>query len=313
MKTTHCLGVAVVDAISGPLDRYPVPRVETQVTTGSVSFLPGGGAVNTASALGRMGLPAAVFAKIGQDLMGSFLIRQLEQCGVQTKGIRQSEHDTSPFTFVGVHPNGDRTFIHTPGANKTFTLADLDLKLLLDADFLLYQDFWAMPLMDAGAAPGLLASARQAGVTTFLDECWGLGPRKDLFEQVLPHCDYVLPSLDDLRAIYPGASPDAIVSTLLALGARAVALKMGPEGCLLAHGKERTLIPALPAHVVDSTGAGDCWNAGFIAGLAHGDAPETAACIANACAAFGIESIGGASGVPAYAEVLSRAKALITA
>lgn len=201
MRTIHCIGVAVVDALSGPIGRYPVPRLETQVTTERVSFLPGGGAVNTSSALARMGLPAAVFSKVGADLMGSFLLGELQKCGVETSGIRQSEQDSSPFTFVGIHPQGDRTFIHTPGANKTFCIEDIDLKKLLDTDFLLYQDLWAMPRLDTHSGVELLTMARKAGVTTLLDECWGFGPRKPTFEAMLPSCDYVLPSLDDMRAI----------------------------------------------------------------------------------------------------------------
>lgn len=310
MKTIHCIGVAVVDALSGPIERYPVPRLETQVTTEKVSFLAGGGAVNTASALGRMGLAAAVFSKVGRDLMGTFLIQELEKCGVETTGVRQSAKDATPFTFVGIHAKGDRTFIHTPGANKTLSIEDFDLKRLLDTDFLLYQDLWALPRLDAFSGVELLSMARKAGVVTLLDECWGFGPNRVVFESMVPHCDYVLPSLDDMQAIYPGATPEDIAARLLDLGAGTVALKKGADGAMLAYGKERECLPAFSANVVDTTGAGDCWNAGFIAGLAQGEDSLTAARIANACAAFGIEAVGGASGVPTYAAVCRRSEGL---
>jgi sugar/nucleoside kinase (ribokinase family) len=88
---------------------------------------------------------------------------------------------------------------------------------------------------------------------------------------------------------------------LLDAGTQTVILKMGADGCLYARGSERIRIPALPADVTDTTGAGDCWNAGFIAGLAYGEEALTAAKIGNACAAFCIESVGGSSGVPAFA------------
>lgn len=307
MKAIHCVGVAVVDALSGPIERFPVPRLEPQVTTERVSFLPGGGAVNTASALSRMGLPATVFSKVGKDLMGTFLLKELEKCGVDTSGIRVSEQDASPFTFVGIHTRGDRTFIHTPGANKTLSIEDFDLRKLFDTNYLLYQDLWAMPRLDARSGVEILAMAQKAGVTTLLDECWGFGPQKATFEAMCPHCDFVLPSLDDMLAIYPGQSPDSVLRMILALGPKTVALKMGQEGCVIARGGERIHIPALPADVVDTTGAGDCWNAGFLAGLAHGEDIASAGKIANACAAFGIEAVGGASGVPAYNAVRWRA------
>jgi sugar/nucleoside kinase (ribokinase family) len=61
MAVVHCLGVLVVDALSGPLAQYPVPGVTTQVNTASIKFLPGGGAANTSSALGQLGISVAVF------------------------------------------------------------------------------------------------------------------------------------------------------------------------------------------------------------------------------------------------------------
>ena len=307
MRAIHCVGVVVMDALSGPLEQYPVSGVQTQVNTDTIRFMPGGGAVNTASALARMGLSAAVFSKVGKDPSAGFLLQELEKCGVDATGIFTSKDDSTPFTFVGIHPRGDRTFIHTPGANKTFRVEDLDLERLLDTDFLLYQDLWALPALDGQPGADVLAAAQRRGVVTFLDECWGFGPERDVLEKMLPYCDYVLPSLDDMKAIYAGASPEEIATTLLAHGAKNVVLKMGAEGCLLAHGVERTRVAALPANVVDTTGAGDCWNAGFIAALALGENPVTAARIGNACAAFCIEAIGGSSSVPAYAAVQRRA------
>ena len=308
MKPIHCLGVAVVDALSGELASYPAPRVRVQVSTDRVSFLPGGGAVNTSSALARMGFSTAIFSKIGKDLMGSFLLKELEKCGVDTRNVCVSEHDSTPFTFVGIHPKGDRTFIHTPGANKTFSLEDLSVERLLDTDFLLYQDLWVMPELDGRSGAEILSMARRAGAVTLLDECYGLGPKVDVLQSMLPSCDYFLPSMDDVRVLYPDSAPDDLASRFLDCGAGTVVLKMGPDGCLLAKGSDRAHLPALPSSVVDTTGAGDCWNAGFIAGLAMGEGPEMAARIGNACAAFSIESVGGSTGVPGYAAVLARAR-----
>jgi sugar/nucleoside kinase (ribokinase family) len=124
---------------------------------------------------------------------------------------------------------------------------------------------------------------------------------------MLPYCDYVTPSIDDLRVIYPGATEEDVTNRLMALGARVVVLKMGSRGCLVAHGPERVQVPALPATVVDTTGAGDCWDAGFIAALSHGEDLVNAARIGNACAAFSIEAVGGSTGVPGYAAVRERA------
>jgi sugar/nucleoside kinase (ribokinase family) len=310
MARIHCLGVLVVDALSGPLPHYPTPRVETQVVTKFVRFQAGGGAANTSAALGKMRLEVGVFSKTGNDTNGQFLLAELRRAGVDTMGIRQSDNESTPFTFVGIHPDGDRSFIHTPGSNLTFDRNDLDRERLFDTQFLLYQDCWVLPRLDGEPGAALLAEARRRGIVTLLDECWGLGPKRDVFETMAAHCDYVLPSLDDMRVIYPGLAPEAIADRLLALGARAVVLKMGAEGCLVTLSDRRVPVSACPAKVVDSTGAGDCWNAGFIAGLAHGVDPIGAAGIGNACAAFCIEAVGGATGIPVYEEVVRRAGSL---
>ncbi len=156
MATIHCTGILVADALSGPLEAYPVPRLRVQSVTQSIRFMLGGGAGNTSAALGKLGLDVAVFSKVGDDPNGAFLIRQLASAGVETAGVRVSADDSTPFTFVGIHPDGDRTFIHTPGANKTFTVADLDVERLLSAKFLLYQE----PL--GPAAPGRRAGSGTA-------------------------------------------------------------------------------------------------------------------------------------------------------
>ena len=307
MGRINCLGVLVVDALSGPLARYPAPRKETQVVTKSVRFAAGGGAANTGSALAKMGLDVGVFSKVGDDPNGAFLRNELTRAGVDTGGIRTVAGETTPFTFVGIHPDGDRTFIHTPGANLTFCAADIDMDALLAADMLLYQDCWVLPQLDGGPGAGILAEARRRGVKTALDECWGFGPRRDVLEIMLPHCDYFLPSVDDLRGIYPDWPPARLAAHFLSLGVGVVVLKTGAGGCLVAQRTGQTLVPAQPVRVVDTTGAGDCWDAGFLAGITHGRDVVTAARIGHACAAFGIEHVGGSEGVPSYETVLQRA------
>jgi sugar/nucleoside kinase (ribokinase family) len=310
LSRVNCLGVLVVDALSAPIGEYPVPKVRTQVNTQTIRFLPGGGAANTAAALGRMGLDAGVFSKVGADLTGEFLVHDLQRVGVDTSGVVMSADETTPFTFVGIHGDGDRTFIHTPGANLTFGVEDIDLEALLSTEMLFYQDFWVKPAIDGAPGAELMAEAQRRGVVTLLDECWGLGPNRETFEMMLPHCDYVMPSLDDMRAIYGAeAKAEEIAARLLDQGVGTVVVKMGAEGCLVAQGDEATHVPALAAEVVDTTGAGDCWDAGFIAGLIEGTELVMAARFGNACAAFCIEAVGGAAGVPSYGEVRARALA----
>lgn len=303
MAAVHCLGVLVVDALSGPLPSYPVPRVAPQVNTASIQFQAGGGAANTASALGQLGLSAGVFSKVGSDVNGQFLRAELERNRVDIAHIRVSPGESTPFTFVGVHPDGERSFIHTPGCNLTFCLEDLDLNALYDCAVLLYQDMWVLPALDRPSAARILSGARKRGVITLLDECYGLGPDREAFEAALPFCDVVLPSYDDLHSIYPGLPPAELAAHLRRLGARRVVLKLGKEGCLVLNDLGETQLPSVTDQIVDTTGAGDCFDAGFIAGLANGLEDVAAARIGSAVAAACIRQIGGAVGIPSYSAV----------
>jgi sugar/nucleoside kinase (ribokinase family) len=297
----------VVDLLSGPIKQYPVPKVQSQITTEWIRMAPGGGAANTPSALARMGLEVTAFSKVGDDPNGAFVCNELKRVGVDTAGVCVSAQDSTPFTFVGIHADGDRTFIHTPGSNVTFNLADIDLDRAVSCDFLLYHDLWVLPGLDGVPGASLLAKARERGVVTFLDEGFGYGPKRESLEAMLPHCDYVVPSFDDLQVIYPNSSAAQLADRLMGLGAGAVVIKMGPKGCFVAHGDVRQQVSAYPANVVDTTGAGDCWDAGFIAALSCGKDPVAAAQIGCACAAFGIEAVGGSTGVPCFESVQHRA------
>jgi len=308
VKRINTLGVIVLDALSGPIGEYPTRRGRTQVVTKRVQFMPGGGAANTGCALAKMGLPAGIFAKIGDDFAGRFLLDEIARSGADTRGVRASKTESTPFTFVAIHDDGDRTFIHTPGANLTYSPADVDLERLLATDLLLWQDLWVKPAIDGAPGAAILAEARRRGVVTLLDECFGLGPNRETLEAMLPHCDYFLPSLDDMRVLWPGASPEEVARTLLARGTGTVVLKMGADGCLLARGTERVHVPVFPTKVVDATGAGDSWDAGFLAALAHGEPAEVAARVGNAAASFCIQAVGGSAGIPKYEAV--RAKAM---
>jgi sugar/nucleoside kinase (ribokinase family) len=300
MAAVHCLGVLVVDALSGPLSEYPVPGITTQVNTRSIQFLPGGGAANTSSALGQLGISVAVFAKIGSDPNGQFLSSELARHRVDVSRLRVAAGESTPFTFVGIHPTGERSFIHTPGCNLTFSISDLELDVLYQCKFLLYQDMWVLPQLDGPAAPKILAEAQRRGVITLLDECYGLGPDRTVFEAALPFCDVVLPSYDDMLLIYPDLEPLVMARRLRGQGARRVVLKLGKQGCLVCTSSAETYLPSVATEIVDTTGAGDCFDAGFIAGLLNGLDDVAAARIGCAVAATCLKSVGGAVGIPSY-------------
>lgn len=300
MKAVHCIGVLVVDALASNLKRYPDPKEAPNVHVDSMSFRPGGGAANTALALAQLGHRVSVFSKAGDDVNGKFVLSYLEKFGIDTRHVVISSSESTSYTFVGIHPSGDRTFISAPGANVTFSSENINTDALFDTDWLVYQDLFALPKLDGDPAARLLAEAQSRGITTVLDECWGYGPDRATLEAVLPHVDYAIPSFEDLSSIYPQYSAEEMVRSILQLGAKGVILKTGKDGCILESGGEVIRLPSEAGKIVDTTGAGDCFDAGFIAGKLHGLSDRGAAVTANRAAAACIRNIGGAGGIPSF-------------
>jgi sugar/nucleoside kinase (ribokinase family) len=303
MTTVACMGLALVDALSWPLREFPTPGKHPQVTTDHYRFQPGGGATNAALALAQLGTSVRLFAKVGGDLLGQFLVRSLELAGIDTSGVIVAASEATPFTFVGVLPSGERTFIHTPGANRGFTLNECDLDSVFDCDALLMPDTFALPSIDGRPAAELLTAARGNGLLTVLDETFGFGLAHAPFEAMLSGASVVVPSQQDLESLYPGLTPIEMLEHLSRLGAQSVVLKLGSEGCIVSTEGRITPIPAKATKVVDSTGAGDCFNAGLVSALLHGESLETSAAIATEVAAISLQSVGGAVGIPAYSTV----------
>ena len=129
-----------------------------------------------------------------------------------------------------------------------------------------------------------------------------------MLEPVLPYVDYLLPSIAEARMLYPDLfEPTEIADRLLNFGSKLVIIKMGGEGVFVKGvGFEGIQYPALPARVVDTLGAGDCFNAGFILSIVRGWSIEEAVHFGLASAACGVESAGATEGIVDYQSVHRR-------
>jgi sugar/nucleoside kinase (ribokinase family) len=164
-----------------------------------------------------------------------------------------------------------------------------------------------MERLDGEPCASLLRAARRQGAVTLLDTVFVEGFDTAAWQARLLPCleqiDYFAPSLPEARALTGLDEPGRVVDRLLEFGARNVVLKLDAEGALLAtKGGRRAHLPAYPVEqVVDSTGAGDSFCAGFLAGLATGRPPFEAARLGNAVAHHCIQARGATAGVPTLA------------
>jgi sugar/nucleoside kinase (ribokinase family) len=267
----------------------------------SISLVIGGSASITAVAAARLGLRVALIAAVGADPAGTFMLDQLAKEGVDVSAVAIRDDLPTAMT-VALSRGGDRAILTALGAVASLTAADIPPALLTRARhvhasalFLLPDSLW----------PGLaaaLAGARAAGVTTSLDTNWDPSQRwhDERLSAVLAQADVLLPNEAEALALSGAADLDAAVPALLATGPKLV-VKLGERGALCAESSARQRVSLPPVIPVDTTGAGDCFNAGLIAGLLQGLPLPAAAALGCAAGALSTRAPGGTSSAPELA------------
>lgn len=300
-----CLGIMVADVVGRPVRSIPAPGRLALVD--EISLHTGGCAVNSASALARLGLPVEVIGKVGADPLGDFVLHALARRGIGSRGVQRDDTAGTSATMVLVEPDGERRFVHYLGANARLRLEDVDLDLVRSAAIFHVGGALVLPGIDGEPTARLLHTARAAGAVTFLDTVWDdTGRWMDLLRPCLPWVDYFTPSLAEAQAMTGCDDPVAAAGSLVAAGVGTVALKMDAKGCLVMTADGGWFRqPAFLVQPVDATGAGDAFAAGFMAGVWLGWTLEQTARFANAVGALCVTGVGASGGVVGMEETLA--------
>ena len=295
------VGICTVDAIGQTIDSFPPPgglRLFDKLT-----LTTGGNAMNSSIAMGKMGVACDVITKVGQDALGEFVVTEAERNGVGTEGIIRSDDSHTPYTFVCVLTGGQRSFFHTMGTNGTLAFDDINLDIVRRAKFCFLTGTMVMQTLDGKQSAKVLAEAQNAGAKTLLDTVYLDAASTETWHAaihpVLPVLDYFIPSLPEARAITGLKEPSDMAKHFQEHGCKNVVIKLDAEGafCRDTSGAETIVTAYEVAKVVDTTGAGDCWCAGFIVGLNEGLPMTDAALLGNASAAHCIQAAGASTGI----------------
>jgi sugar/nucleoside kinase (ribokinase family) len=304
MARVACVGILVADVVAYPVAAYPERGVCVHVQRMELHV--GGCASNTGLALAKLGLEAVVIGKVGEDAFGDFLVGELARHGVQVAGIRRTREAGTASTMVMVHPDGERSFIHSMGANALFQSEDIDWQLVEGCQVFHLAGAFLMPAIDGEPAARVLQQARARGLITCLDTTWdATGGWMRTLAPCLPHLDYIVPNYGEASQLTGETNPDRIADRLLKAGLGTVVIKMGGEGCFVKDRERAFHLPAYPVQMVDALGAGDCFSAGFTAGLAMGWDLERTARLANAVGALCVTQLGATTGVRSLEETLA--------
>ncbi|HEY0952837.1 sugar kinase [Nocardioides sp.] len=291
---THVIGIdSIPDGSDGQL-------VET------IRMSPAGTAGGTAVVLSRLGAQVRSFGAVGADPIGTTLLALLEHEGVDVSGlVRKPDHQTSA-SVLPVRPNGDRPAWHCIGANGAFTLDDLDPAALEGCT---HVHLGGPEFLGGEAAGRLLAHARSLGATTSVDLLAPGDP--DMLAWVadaLPHTDYLLPNDEQVLGFTGAGSLADGARALLDTGVGCVAATQGSKGALVVTADETLEVPAYAVEVVDTTGCGDAFSAGFLRGLSLGRDLRGAAELGCAAAAQVARGLGTDAGDYDLASVVAFAE-----
>jgi sugar/nucleoside kinase (ribokinase family) len=288
-----------VDLVLTGLADLPAYR-ELRQSTG-MRFALGGSSGIFACNAARLGPSVGFVGKVGEDEFGAFLRRRLAAAGVDTSRLKADPSGATGICVSMSFPE-DYAMVSYPGIRRSFSLADVDLDYVCSARHLHVSGYYLMPAFQPGAAE-LFRRAKQAGLTTSLDPdhdssgCWDGGIR-----DVLPYVDFFLPNDHEALSIAHAAEIPAAADRLRSLAATTV-IKRGAEGALAITRNGTISAPPFPVTPIDTTGAGDSFDAGFLAAFLRGAPLEECLRWGNACGALSTLALGGTEGFPTPAEV----------
>ena len=299
------VGACILDVLGRPVETIPPGQGSVRLT--EIRATAAGTAAGPAVDLAKLGASVRVLGALGDDLLGDLVAAAMARHGVDTAGlVRKSEAQTSA-TILPIRPNGERPALHVPGATRLFSRTDIDLEHLKGSRALLIGAPDALAGMTGDELADIAKRAKSHGALVAVDVLHPGRPQDlERLAPLLAQADWFLPNADQLLALTGQASLEAAVNDVLRLGTQGVAVTQGADGCLLAtqQGRAQERLPALAVEVVDTTGCGDGFTAGMLAGLLLGAAPADAAWLGVACGSLVATGLGSDAGIEDLGQVL---------
>ena len=299
------LGACILDVLGRPVEE--IPPGQGSVRLAEIKATAAGTAAGTAVDLAKLGASVSAIGALGDDLLGDLVTAALARHGVDTSGLARKPGVQTSATILPVRPNGERPALHVPGATRFLALKDVDLDLVRNSRALLV------------GAPDALGPIVEDGLTTVIDAAKAShalvavdvlhpGRPRDLerLAPLLARTDWFAPNVGQLLALTARDDLHAAIKDIQALGTTNVAVTMGADGCLVASqdNSEPIHLPAIEIDVVDTTGCGDGFTAGLLAGLLLGADSLDAARLGLACGALVATGLGSDAGLEHLGQVL---------
>jgi len=255
---------------------------------------PGGSAANTAVGLGRLGLKVGFIGKIAKDRAGRLLLKDFEDEKVETNGIIVSKQGRSGVAMGYVDKKGNRALYVDPGVNDSLEFEEIDLAYAEDISFLHLTSFVGDTTFQSQKE--LVRTLSDVKVSFDPGELYA---RKGLvsLRPIIERSFVMFPNENEVRLL-TGQSYEKGSEILLDEGAKTVVVTLGPRGCYVTNGRQTHLVEPYEVKVVDTTGAGDAFCAGFLYGLIKNKDLHECGRLGNFVASRCLQKTGAREGLP---------------
>jgi ribokinase len=256
----------------------------------------GGSAANTAVALARLGCKVGFIGKIGNDKEGDLLLKDFRREGVDAGGVIRAKRGRSGSVMGFVDKDGARALCIDSGVNDAIKLSEVDAGYALQVQFLHLTSFVGETSFQTQKK--LLAALPESVKVSF--DPGVLYARRGLaqLEPIIRRSYVLMPNAVELKLLTGEKDYRKGADALIGKGVKIVTVKLGDDGCYVTDGREQHLIEAYKVKVVDTTGAGDAFCAGFLYGLLKGKNLYECGKLGNFVASRCTTKMGARTGLP---------------
>lgn len=270
---------------------------------GGIAFLdeirmnPAGTAAGAVMNASKLGVKSAAVFCVGNDEKGDFIVSRYGRMGIDCSMAQRTDKVQTSTTILPIRPNGDRPCLHCRGSSDELFVTEDQFDAVCDAKFLHHGGTGFIRAMERGQSAKLLKHAKGKGLMVTFDL---IGPHDGTLgelKELLPHVDYFMPSMEEAKQISGLHDPADIASFFMDIGAAACIFKLGSQGSFVTTADGEFRVPAFKVDVSDTTGCGDAYCGGFIAGLSMGYDLEEACRLGTAASALVATGLGSDAGV----------------
>jgi len=301
------IGLYILDVLGRPVTKIP--------DRGNVEFIDeirltvAGTAGGTVVDAAKLGLKCLAVGAVGDDEKADFVIATMQKFGIDASAMQRLKGIPTSATILNVRPNGDRPALHVRGASDHFDVAPETYDQVFDAPIVHLGGTGLLKKLDGAPSRILLQEAKKRGKTVTFDLIAASAETIKIVQPLLPYIDYFMPSIEEAKDMSGQGTPEDCAKFYLDQGATCCVFTLGAEGAFYAHKDgTRLKVPAYDINVVDTTGCGDAFDAGFITALHRKMNPEESVRFAQAAAALVATGLGSDAGIVSFDDTLAQMK-----